>query len=157
SLNKLETQNFGYSIPGRLIVGLHNPASDYTIPKLNALYREIDAKLNQLPGVQGHGLAMYNPLTDNWSEMILVSGHPAPPMADNAGASWDRVSTNYLQNFGVQLVRGRYFSDADNENTAPVAIVNETFVKKFFKEGEDPIDQHFGLDLPAYQNTFRIV
>jgi hypothetical protein len=30
-------------------------------------------------------------------------------------------------------------------------------VKRFFKEGEDPLDQHFGLDLPEYASTFRIV
>jgi len=38
-----------------------------------------------------------------------------------------------------------------------VAIVNEAFVKRFFKSGEDPLDQHFGLDLPEYAGTFRIV
>jgi len=35
--------------------------------------------------------------------------------------------------------------------------VNEAFVKRFFKSGEDPLDQHFGLDLPQYSGTFRIV
>ena len=46
---------------------------------------------------------------------------------------------------------------ADNETTAPVAIVNQAFVKRFFKDTEDPIDQHFGLDLPEYASTYRIV
>jgi ABC-type antimicrobial peptide transport system permease subunit len=55
------------------------------------------------------------------------------------------------------MVRGRYFTPADNETTAPVAIVNEGFVKRFFKSGEDPLEQHFGLDLPENQGTFRIV
>jgi hypothetical protein len=38
-----------------------------------------------------------------------------------------------------------------------VAVVNERFVKRFFKNGEEPLDQHFGLDLPEYAGTFRIV
>jgi len=38
-----------------------------------------------------------------------------------------------------------------------VAIVNEAFVKRFFKSTEDPLDQHFGLDVPEYAGTFRIV
>jgi ABC-type antimicrobial peptide transport system permease subunit len=67
------------------------------------------------------------------------------------------VSANYLQNLGVTTVRGRAFTPADNETTAPVAIVNEAFVKRFFKSNEDPVDQHFGLDLPENVNTFRIV
>jgi predicted permease len=110
-----------------------------------------------LPGVRGSGLALYNPLTDNWGELILVAGHPAPKISDEAGASWDRVSANYLQNFGVTVLRGRAFTSADNESTAPVAIVNEAFMKRFFTRGEDPLNQHFGLDVPEYVNTFRIV
>ena len=38
-----------------------------------------------------------------------------------------------------------------------MAIVNEAFVKRFFKSDEDPLDQHFGLDLPENAGTFRIV
>ena len=113
--------------------------------------------MNRLPGVKGSGLALYNPLTNNWGELILVSGHPAPKMSDEAGASWDRVSADYLQNFGMSALRGRDFTKADNETAAPVAIVNQAFVKRFFKSGEDPLGQHFGLDLPQNAGTFRIV
>ena len=66
---------------------------------------------------------MYNPLTDNWGEAILVQGHPAPKMGDEAGSSWDRVSTDYLPNLGMRMVRGRGLTAADNETAAPVAIV----------------------------------
>jgi len=67
------------------------------------------------------------------------------------------VSANYLQNLGMTMVRGRAFTAADNETTAPVAIVNDAFVKRFFRSDEDPLDQHFGLDLPENVGTFRIV
>jgi predicted permease len=157
SLNKLENQDFGYQVQGRVVVALHHPPASYTQPQLAALYRQLEDQLNHLPGVEGSGLALYNPLTDNWGELILVAGHPAPKMGEEAGASWDRVSANYLQNFGIPVLRGRAFTPADNETTAPVAIVNEGFVKRFFKSGEDPLDQHFGLDLPEYTGTFRIV
>ncbi|HUO31652.1 MAG TPA: ABC transporter permease [Bryobacteraceae bacterium] len=157
SLNKLENQNFGYQVPGRVVVSLHNPLSSYSEPQLRSLYRQLEDRLSRLPGVRGTGLALYNPLTDNWGELIFVSGHPAPKMSEESGASWDRVSANYLQNWGVPMIRGRYFSAADNETSAPVAIVNQAFVKRFFKSSEDPIDQHFGLDLPEYAGMFRIV
>src|SRR5208337_619967 len=141
----------------RVLVELHNPPPTYTEPQLAALYSELEIRLNRLPGVQGSGLALYNPLTDNWGEMIYVAGHPAPKMDEESGASWDRVSSNYLQNFGIRVSRGRAFTDADNETTEPVAIVNEAFVKRFFKKNEDPVDQHFGLDMPENAATFRIV
>ena len=157
SLDKLETQNFGFAVDGRVIVAMNPPAATYTIPKVNALYRELEGQLTRLPGVRGAGLALYNPLTNNWGEMIYVAGHPAPKMDGNSGASWDRVSTRYLQSFSIPVLRGRHFTEADNETSAPVAVVNQAFVKRFFKEGEDPIGQQFGLDKPEFANTFRIV
>jgi len=157
SLNKLQHQDFGYQVRGRVLVELHNPPASYTEPQLAALYRELEIRLNRLPGVQGSGLALYNPLTDNWGELIYVAGHPAPKMNEESGASWDRVSYNYLQDFGIPVLRGRAFTAADNETTEPVAIVNEAFVKRFFKSNEDPVDQHFGLDMPENASTFRIV
>lgn len=157
SLNKLEHQNLGYRTDGRVVISLNRPPATYTQPRLQALYRQLEQAMNALPGVKGSGLALYNPLTDNWGEMILVSGHPEPKMNEESGASWDRVSADYLQHFGMQLLRGRNFTIADNETTAPIAIVNEAFVKRFFKNGEDPLGQHFGLDEPENVNTFRIV
>jgi len=157
SLNKLEHQDFGYRVQGRVAIGLNIPPANYTVPKLAALYRQLENRLNGLPGVQGSGLALYNPLTDNWGEAIVVAGHPAPGMSEDAGASWDRVSANYLQNLGMPILRGRPFSAADNETAAAVAIVNEAFVKRFFKPDENSLDQHFGLDLPENAGTFRIV
>jgi predicted permease len=157
SLNKLEHQDFGYQIKDRVEVDLHNPPLTYTLPQLMALYRQLGEQLNRIPGVQGAGLAMYNPLTDNWGELIMVAGHPPGKMDEESGASWDRVDANYLQNWGMPILRGRYFTAADTETTEPVAIVNEAFVKRFFKSNEDPLDQHFGLDVPELANTFRIV
>ena len=157
SLNKLENQDFGYTVEGRVEVDINNPPATYTLPRLQALYRQLEEQLSHLPGVQASGLALYNPLTDNWGELIMVAGHPPGKMSEESGASWDRVSAHYLQNFGMRIVRGRAFTEADNETTAPVAVVNEAFVKRFFKSTEDPIDQHFGLDLPEYAGTFRIV
>src|SRR5262249_10817506 len=142
---------------GRIVVALNRPPATYTQPKLAALYRSLEARLDALPGVRGSGLALYNPLTDNWGELVLVAGHPPPKPGEQAGPSWDRGRANYLQNLGITMVRGRTFTAADNETTANVAIVNEAFVKRFFKSDEDPIDQHFGLDLAENVGTYRIV
>jgi predicted permease len=157
SLDKLEHQDFGYQVQGRVVISMNSPPATYTLPQLEALYRRLEQELKRLPGIQGAGLALYNPLTDNWGELIMVAGHPPGKFNEEAGASWDRVSADYLQNFGMPILRGRAFTAADNETAAPVAIVNEAFVKRFFKSGEDPLDQHFGLDLPEYAGTFRII
>jgi predicted permease len=157
SLNKLEHQDLGYQVQGRVIVALNRPPATYSIEKLQAVYRAVEQRLDALPGVRGSGLAMYNPLTDNWGELVLVQGHPMPKMGEQAGASWDRVSANYLEDFGIPVLRGRGFTPADKDNSELVALVNQAFVKRFFKSTEDPIGQHFGLDLPENVGIFRIV
>lgn len=157
SLDKLEHQNFGYRTDGRVEVSLNRPPATYSLPQLGPLYRQIEDGLNGLPGVTGAGLALYNPLTDNWGEMIMVSGHPPGTMSEDSDASWDRVSVNYLPDLGMKVIRGRDFDTNDTERTAPVAIVNEAFVRRFFRSGEDPLGQHFGLDEPQNAGTFRIV
>jgi predicted permease len=157
TLSNLEHQDFGFDVQGRVVVGLAHPPSEYDWPRLSELYRRLEARLTQIPGVTGAGLALYNPLTNNWGEGILVQGHPPPAPGTSTGASWDRVSANYMQNFGMKMVRGRAFTPRDNATAAAVAIVNEAFVKRFFSSGENPMGMHFGLDLPENAGTFEIV
>lgn len=157
SLGNLEGQDFGFEKDGRVLVSVGRPSASFTDARLTALYRDVEARLASLPGVRGVGLALYNPLTNNWGEGVLIAGKPLPAPGEQTGASWDRVSANYLQNLGVELVRGRHFTEADNETSENVAVVNEAFVKRFFKPEEDPLDQHFGLNMPENVNSFRIV
>jgi hypothetical protein len=73
SLNNLETQNFGYEIAGRVLIAMNRPPATYAPEKLTALYRNVEERLSRIPGVRGTGLALYNPLTDNWGEGVLIA------------------------------------------------------------------------------------
>jgi predicted permease len=156
SLNKLEHQDFGFQTANRITVNLNSPPATYTPQRVDALYRNLQDRLNHLPGVEGASLSLYNPFTDNWSEAILVPGHPVPSMSENSIASLDRVSPGYFQVVGQPILRGRDFTEADDDRTAPIAIVNQAFVQRFFPK-EDPMDKRFGIDMPAYAKTFRII
>ena len=100
--------------------------------RLTALYRDVEARLARIPGVQSAGLALYNPLTNNWGEGVLVAGKPPPAPGAQTARRGTASAHNYLQQLGVKLVRGRYFTDADNELSENVAVVNEAFVRHFF-------------------------
>ena len=157
SLGNLEGQDFGFNREGRVLVSVGRPSASITGERLTAFYRDLEGRLERIPGVRSAALALYNPLTNNWGEGVLIAGKPLPAPGEQTGASWDRVSTDYLPELGVKLVRGRHFTAADNETAENVAVVNEAFVKRFFKPEEDPLDQHFGLNLPENVNSFRIV
>ena len=51
SLNKLEHQDFGYQVQGRVVIDINNPPATYTLPQLAALYRQLEDQLTRLPGV----------------------------------------------------------------------------------------------------------
>jgi predicted permease len=157
SLNNLQHQDLGYDTDLRVILGLTAPWSSYSQPRLDAMYRELQDRLSHIPGVERAALAQYTPLTDNWGEMVIRQGHPMPHNDEHSGSSWDHVAPGYLETLGEPILRGRSITEDDTASTQNIAVVNEAFVKNFFKPGEDPIGQHFGLDLPRYGGTYEIV
>jgi predicted permease len=157
SLNNLEHQNFGITTANRYVMHVDPAGAGYAAERLPALYRQIEDKFSSLPGVANIGMALYSPLEgDNWGECVIQQGHPAPGPNDKCGSTWDRVSPHFLAAVGVPIVHGRDLSDQDTENTQPVAVVNQEFVKRFYPK-DDPIGKHFGIDLPQYSGAFEIV
>ncbi len=157
SLAHLENQDFGVATTNRYVVHFDPAGAGYTLNRLPALYRQIEDRFSALPGVTTMSLSMYSPLEgDNWGECVIQQGHGAPHAGDHCGATWDRVSPGFLDSVGVPMVRGRNLNDQDTATSPLVAIVNETFVKRFFLN-QDPIGQHFGIDVPQYSGSFEIV
>ncbi len=156
SLRNLEHQSFGFETEHRVSIVMNEPPASYTEPQLNALYRELQDRLARIPGVQRAALALYTPYIDDWGELIVPQGHGVPQMDDNSNSSWDRVSPGYLETMGQPVLRGRSISEEDTSTTRGVAVVNETFAKRFFPD-QDPIGKHFGLDMPEYNTAYEIV
>ena len=155
SLANLENQNFGVSTANRYVLHFDPAAAGYTADRVPALYRQIEDRFSALPGVSSFSMEMYSPLEgDNWGECVIQQGHPAPSPNTPCGSTWVRVSTHFLESIGVPIVRGRNFSEQDTASSPQVALVNQAFVKKFFPN-QDPIGQHFGIDLPAVLRQFR--
>src|SRR6185437_13405048 len=157
SLANLQNQDFGYDMNHRVTISLTAPFSSYPPAKLDAMYRELQDRFSHIPGVESAALAQYTPLQDNWGELVIRQGHGMPNMNEQVGSSWDHVNPGYLETLGQHIVRGRSITAQDTATTQKVVVVNEAFVKRFFKPGEEPLGAHFGLDLPQYSNTFEIV
>ena len=78
------------------------------------------------------------------------------PIPIENNASWVRVSDGYFETLGTKIIQGRSFSEQDSPISQRVAVVNQTFAKKFFKDG-NPIGKHFGdLDM-KHAGEFEIV
>ncbi|HTD54235.1 MAG TPA: FtsX-like permease family protein, partial [Silvibacterium sp.] len=157
SLMNMQNQDFGYDLDRRVTISLSAPFNSYPKPKLDAMYRDLQQRLSGIPGVERAALAQYTPLQDNWGELVIREGHPMPNMNEHIFSSWDHVSAGYLETMGEKIVRGRSITGEDTAASRSIAVVNEAFVHQYFKPGEDPIGQRFGLDLPRYSSTFEII
>ena len=89
--------------------------------------------------------------------MVIREGRGIPNVSENPISSWDRVGPGYLELMGQQILRGRGITEQDTAATRNVAVVDESFVRKFFAKGENPIDTHFGLGDVKSSGTFEIV
>jgi predicted permease len=157
SLTNLEHQKFGIVTANRYVLHFDPAGAGYTAERLPALYRQIEDRFSALPGVANIGMAMYSPLEDdNWGECVIQQGHPAPGPNARCGSTWDRVSNHFLDSLGVPMVRGRGFTEQDTATSQQVALVNQAFAKKFFPN-QDPVGQHFGIDMPQYSGSYQIV
>lgn len=156
SLANLEHQKFGLATANRYVLHFDPAGAGYTAEQLPALFREMEDRFLAMPGVGSIGLALYSPLEgNNWGDCVIRQGHPAPGPNEKCGATWDRVSTHFLDAIGVPILRGRGFTDQDTGTSQQVVVVNQTFVKRFFPN-EDPIGKRFGIDLPQYSGSFEI-
>jgi predicted permease len=157
SLTNLEQQKFGIVTSNRYVVHFDPAGAGYTADRLPALNREIEDRFSALPGMASLGMAMYSPLEgDNWGECVIQQGHPAPHPGDKCGSTWDRVSNGFLDAVGVPILRGREFTRQDTATSPQVVLVNQTFAKRFFPN-QNPIGQHFGIDLVPYSGSWEIV
>jgi putative ABC transport system permease protein len=157
SLRNLEHQNFGFETQGRYIAWINPMLGNYKPEQMEPMFRRIDDSLLQIPGTRMVAPALYAPMTgDSWNEGIRVEGRPEPPAKEDAGASWSRVMPGFFETIGAKVILGRPITDADTGATRKVAVVNQAFVKKFFKN-QNPIGEHFGIDKLKYSATFEII
>jgi len=79
---------------------------------------------------------------------VWVDGHPPAEPAEDNFAFWNRVTAGYFQVIGNPIIRGRAISEEDTSASRSVAVINEAFARKVFKD-EDPIGKHFGREAGA--------
>ncbi len=157
ALQKLETQNFGFDQNRRTIVKFDPRLAGYRPEQLTSLYRRIEQAILIVPGVERQALCGYSPLSgNNWGFDVWIQGHPAPRLGEDAQSGFDRVRVGYFSAIGNPVVAGRVFDDRDTAASQHVAIINETFAKKFFRS-ENPVGKYFGRASIGEPSRYEIV
>ena len=122
-----------------LVVAL--PRSFAVDDRLKVVERQIISRLESLPGVQSAGISSHRPVRAwDGGSPIVIPGAPATAMRNDIPER--DVSSGYLPTVGARLLRGRYFTEAEDDYDKPrVFVINQSFAKRFFP-GEDPIGKH---------------
>jgi putative ABC transport system permease protein len=63
---------------------------------------------------------------------------------ENPNGDWQVATPGYLETMGMKRVRGRFFTEADNENAPLVAVINETMAKRYWPN-EEALGKRFHL------------
>jgi putative ABC transport system permease protein len=114
------------------------PASYPNDAQVEGFYRDLVARVRQVPGVAKAGVVRSLPLATTIGDWGLdVEGYVETP-GNNAKGDWQVVSDGAFEALGERLIAGRFFTAADTAAARPVAIVNETMAKRYWPGG-DPL------------------
>jgi predicted permease len=153
SLSQLQNIDLKLESKNRYIIHMNPQAAGYAQHQVGELYREIEDRFHALPGVDKVGIATYTPMEDNndgWG--VQLEGQPDL----NVSASDVKATAEYFNSVGTHVLLGRGIQVQDTPASRTVAVVNESFVKKLFKPGENPIGHHFGTG-PKHVADYEIV
>jgi predicted permease len=117
---------------------------------------ELMRRLEGAPGVESAGAGTDLPLESGWSKIFSVEGQVPPPGAGLNVDSHTVVLGNYFQTLGVPLIRGRFFNDADTQNSTRVVIVNKTLADRYF-HGQDPVGHRIKWGPPESESYWMTI
>lgn len=156
SLRNLEQADLGFQTQGRLLAEISFKAAAYKPERLPALYKELQDRLESIPGVRSASFSLNSPQDLCCINLNISIGGRSDKWIGDVNVIFDRVSPRYFETIGTPLLRGRAISGQDTPASRNVAVVDQAFARKFFP-GEDPIGRHFGLSLPGHGNDYEIV
>ncbi|HEY6253613.1 MAG TPA: ABC transporter permease [Candidatus Angelobacter sp.] len=141
TLHNYETTDLGMKTQGLLVFGI-TPQKTANNAQSLQFYRDLLDRLRRLPGVES-ATVMENRLGSGWSDNNTAVLDGVHHTFQEAPLRSNTVGPDYFHVLGVPVLHGREITDADTETSQPVAVVNETFVKRLLPH-TDPLGHRLG-------------
>jgi predicted permease len=154
SLQNLATVDLGFRPAGLVRASVDVRSSGLSQDALVPAFDRIVERVADIPGVEKAANALIIPMTGpGWNERILLGGVPQEGLS-----LFNQVGPTFFETMGTPLRAGRTFDSRDRIGSPQVAIVNESFARKFLK-GRSPIGEIFQLESRPGEplRTFEIV
>ena len=142
SLQKLMTRDTGFQQDGVLVANIDFTRLSLPEVRRDAFVHDLLDRIRAVPGVAASAASMRSPVNGNGSNDDIIGENGA----DTKEASWlDYISPGYFQTMETPLLAGRDFNGNDTATSPKVAIVNESFVKKFLTGAKNAVGKQFRL------------
>jgi putative ABC transport system permease protein len=142
----LLNQDLGFRTERLLTFSLPLPQDRFAEQEgFDAFYRRLIERLQALPGVVSASASTGMPVRGTSAGMQFdIVGQPVADPSKRPGAGFSMVTPDYFRTFGIRITRGRAFTEHDRAGSLPVAIVNETFVRRYLAS-VDPLTQRLAV------------
>jgi len=128
-----------------LNVTLDPNEAGYDAARTNNFYKELERRASALPGVSSASLAFSVPMgVSSATSQVYVEGRVLPPGQQAPLVFYNDVDAGYFDTMRVPLLRGRAFTQNDDEKAQRVAVVNQAMAKQFWPT-ENPIGKRFSV------------
>jgi putative ABC transport system permease protein len=148
SFAKLQGVDPGFNSHGVLTFGLALPVSRYkTDTAQGAFYSAVIPRIAQVPGVKAAGATTVMPFGGGWSTgSFNVEGFVVPPNTNSPWGDIRIVSGDFFGAMQIPVLHGRAFDQSDALTSPRAAVVDDEFVRRFYKPNEEPIGKrvYFG-------------
>jgi predicted permease len=120
-----------------LAVLLMNPEQiGYDAVRLNAFHREVRDRVAAIPGVEAVSWSSNMPFWSSASRGILIEGQQQQRKSETLSTVSNTVDVDYFKTMRIPLVAGRVFTDADQEASLPVVIINDQLARRYWPAGD---------------------
>src|SRR5262245_58149507 len=136
TLYNLQRVNLGFNQENLLLFALNPRQGGYKDEGLRQFYEQISARLDNLPGVRAATFGAVPLISQyGWNTSILLPGETQRTASEHV-ANRQATREIYFTTMEIPLLRGRGFTEQDSQRAPKVAVVNQTFSRRFFPDGD---------------------
>ena len=151
SFDRVLNADSGIRPEGVLVARVSLPDAKYSDSHQVRLFTDqVLSNVKAIPGVQVAAAAL--PLLGGWQTSFGIEGQPEAPPGQAPSTDITRVSVDYFRAMGVRLLKGRVFTDQDSETAPHVCVIDETFARTYWPDG-DPLGQRIRLGPPHDEHS----
>ena len=158
SFSNLRTADLGFTPEGVTTFALGLPNSRYPDREaMRGFYRDLETRIGTIPSVSTVGSVSSLPLSGFDGDVNFnIDGQPLPQPGQERAAWLRRVTTGYLATMGIELLDGRGFIRADEDDTQRVVIVNRNVAERLFA-GQSPVGERVNFGDPTDPDWWEII